>query len=176
MLDKFVADEKGVALSIRTAKKENIPLIAKIINQVSQEEFLIGCEPDLGKEKETIAMLSNTLDVENLWIIAFKGEVPVGTAGSVRVPSFFPGTKIATLGLCVLKEFRHQGIGSALLDRIITWCKEASFSKIALNVFDHNDDARQMYKKFGFKAVDRRQTTLCIDGRYVNEIYMEKKL
>lgn len=52
----------------------------------------------------------------------------------------------------ILKEWRSQGIGSALLEGLIGWAKSApQIEKIGLQVLANNERAIGLYKKFGFQ-------------------------
>ncbi|MFB9886912.1 GNAT family N-acetyltransferase [Balneatrix alpica] len=56
-------------------------------------------------------------------------------------------------GIAVDSEFRGQGIGSLLLDQIITYAKENNFESIRLDVIDSNPRARKLYESKGFVAL-----------------------
>lgn len=56
-------------------------------------------------------------------------------------------------GIAVDSDFRGQGIGSLLLDQIITYAKENNFESIRLDVIDSNPRARKLYESKGFVAL-----------------------
>lgn len=49
------------------------------------------------------------------------------------------------------KDFRNNGIGSALMEKIISVSKEKNMSSITLEVNEHNTYALNLYKKYGFE-------------------------
>lgn len=56
-----------------------------------------------------------------------------------------------TLSMSVKKEFRHQGIGKALLSALLEWAESNPIiEKICLEVFADNIAAINLYKKLGF--------------------------
>ena len=59
--------------------------------------------------------------------------------------------------IVVKKDFRNKGIGNALLNYLIEFCKSKNLSKINLEVNSNNDIAINLYKKFGFKQVGNRK-------------------
>lgn len=56
-------------------------------------------------------------------------------------------------GIAVDCQFRGQGIGSMLLDHIISYAGENGFTSVRLDVIDSNDRARRLYESKGFVAV-----------------------
>ena len=52
----------------------------------------------------------------------------------------------------VLKEYRRQGVGKALLATVEDVAKERGCCKITLEVQMKNEAARRIYQSFGFKA------------------------
>lgn len=52
----------------------------------------------------------------------------------------------------VLKEYRRQGIGKALLEAVESVAEERGCCKITLEVQMKNEAARRIYQSFGFKA------------------------
>jgi len=56
----------------------------------------------------------------------------------------------ATLGMGVKKQFRGQGIGSALMDACVKSAKSLGIEKLELEVFASNTAARALYIKKSF--------------------------
>ncbi|ENM5776370.1 GNAT family N-acetyltransferase [Vibrio mimicus] len=56
-------------------------------------------------------------------------------------------------GIAVDSEFRGQGIGSLLLDKIVTYAQENGFESVRLDVIDSNPRARKLYESKGFVAL-----------------------
>lgn len=76
------------------------------------------------------------------------------------------------MNIVVKKDFRNLGIGTALLNEIITLCSSLNLSSITLEVRKDNTHAISLYRKFGFE-------TLGIRKKYYNGIdgfIMEKKI
>ncbi len=76
------------------------------------------------------------------------------------------------MNIVVKKDFRHLGIGTALLNEIITLCLSLNLSSITLEVRKDNEYAISLYKNFGFE-------TLGVRKKYYNGIdgfIMEKKI
>ena len=57
--------------------------------------------------------------------------------------------------IVVRKDRQGSGLGSQLLDRIITECRERKYSDIMLNVYSFNAGAIALYEKKGFTQLSR---------------------
>lgn len=55
------------------------------------------------------------------------------------------------------KAYRNNGIGSALMQKIISISKEKNMTTINLEVNEHNTYALSLYKKFGFEITGNRK-------------------
>ena len=54
-----------------------------------------------------------------------------------------------SLGMGILPAFRGQGIGSKLLEQVLTKAKEFGLEKVELHVYTTNVSAIALYEKFG---------------------------
>ena len=89
----------------------------------------------------------------------------------------FAGLKVIVdeadiMNIVVKKSFRHNGIGSILLDNLISYAKDNNLKTITLEVNEHNLSAIHLYDKFNFDHIGIRK-------KYYNDsdaIIMSKKL
>ena len=56
-------------------------------------------------------------------------------------------------GTGIIKDYRHKGIGTEILKRLITLLREADISQYLLEVIKTNKNAHQLYSKQGFEIV-----------------------
>jgi ribosomal protein S18 acetylase RimI-like enzyme len=68
------------------------------------------------------------------------------------------------LSLAVLPEYRGRGIGTALLARLLGVARKR-YGAVSLSVAEANP-ARRLYKRLGFKVVDRSGTSLTMERRW----------
>ena len=54
------------------------------------------------------------------------------------------------MDIIVDKNFRSQGIGKKLLDKVKLWAKAHALDYLALNVLAENNDAQKLYQREGF--------------------------
>ena len=74
----------------------------------------------------------------------------------------FAGIKIIIdeadiMNIVTKKIYRNQGIGTFLLNGIITLCKKLNLSSISLEVNEINKSAIHLYENFGFEKVGNRK-------------------
>ena len=74
----------------------------------------------------------------------------------------FAGIKIIIdkadiMNIVTKKTYRNQGIGTFLLNGIITLCKKLNLSSISLEVNEINKSAIHLYENFGFEKVGNRK-------------------
>lgn len=71
---------------------------------------------------------------------------------TLPVPSCLNGKTGLLLNVYTLKEYRHRGLAYGLLTKLIEEAKKLKVGKIQL---DYTDDGYPLYKKIGFKKLDR---------------------
>lgn len=85
------------------------------------------------------------------YFVAKDGEMVIGYAGLWNMCGIADIMDVA-----VYKDFRRQGIGEALIEKLIEYCKNEDISEINLEVRISNDAAQSLYKKMGFIEVGQR--------------------
>lgn len=107
---------------------------------------------------------------------ALDGEKVIGWCD--LIPKDIEGfTHVGKLGIGLLSEYRHQGIGSMLLQKTIEHAREKNkIEKIELEVFGSNVQAIKFYEKFGFQHEGRRINSRKLDGKYDHVVLMGKWL
>ena len=74
-------------------------------------------------------------------------------------------------------DYRKQGIASKLLDELLKGCKEHGTNYLLLEVRASNENAQNLYKKYGFEElVVRKKYYKNPDGTYEDAIIMDKDL
>lgn len=59
--------------------------------------------------------------------------------------------------LAVLPEFRHSGIGKALIDYAVTMVKNYGGNKISIGIIEENSRLKNWYLKLGFNHILTRE-------------------
>lgn len=74
----------------------------------------------------------------------------------------------AEVGISVVKEYWGMGIGSALMEAIISFAKERGIRQLNLEVRSDNERAIRLYEKIGFQKLVTFPAFFRIDGRDVD--------
>jgi ribosomal-protein-alanine N-acetyltransferase len=127
------------AYEITVADEADIDGIIDVVASVAAEERYIGTELPIDGIVATIER------PDTLYLNARSGERIIGHLG---LYSTWPG--LLGLGMAVVKDWRSQGVGEALLIDAIEWARQSSAHKISLEVFSHNTAAIAPYEKHGF--------------------------
>lgn len=107
---------------------------------------------------------------------ALKDEKVIGWC-DIRPKNIEGFDHIGELGIGLLPEFRHNGIGTTLLKLTIDDVKKnKKIEKIELGVFKSNKNAIKLFKKYGFVKEGERIKSRKIDGVYDNIILMGKEI
>lgn len=78
-----------------------------------------------------------------------------------------------SFGMSVLKEFRNQGVGRALLTVLLDWAKEnPSIEKVCLEVVADNTIALRLYRNFGFVDEGRKSKAIKIDEQIYYDLIL----
>ena len=73
------------------------------------------------------------------------------------------------IGITVLKDYWHKGIGSELLKTTIEYAKnEMKLEVLTLDVRCDNTNAIKLYEKFGFKITGTLPAMMKIRGEYID--------
>ncbi len=96
------------------------------------------------EQKVTSQLEWDGMDKEAIHFLAFKDERAIGCARALVIEYCMQLGRIA-----VLKEYRGEGIGSALIEKAMTTAKLNQLSAIYISAQCHAID---FYKKFGFEV------------------------
>ena len=117
------------------------------VKQIAELEKL--CFNDPWSENSIASELNNRL---SLWLVAVEDDLVVGYVGSQTVLGETDMMNIATH-----PDYRKQGIGTALINELITELKNRNSHSLMLEVRVSNDPAISVYQKMGFTEVGRRR-------------------
>ncbi len=152
---------------IREAAPEDAEkLIAFLTKAGGETDYL-----SFGKEGLPISVEAEKKLIQNIkegehsvLYLAWKGEEIIGDASLSGFPRRM--SHRAEFGISVAKSEWGQGIGSALLHKIIQYAKGHEIELINLEVRSDNRRAIQLYEKFGFRKIGTSPAHFKIDGEY----------
>ncbi len=79
-------------------------------------------------------------------------------------------------GLAVDGSVRGRGIGRALVEAACEAARAAGARRISLRVLGHNAPARRLYERCGFLTEGLLAEEFLLDGRYVDDVWMARRL
>jgi RimJ/RimL family protein N-acetyltransferase len=173
---KSFAAKSGNTFTIRTAKPEDAGAMLAYIRAVAAETEFFVLEPDEFPETE---------ELERAWVqehLDHPGKVNLlaEAAGTIIGNLGFesgPHRRIAhqgVLGIAVMKDWRGQGVGTALLESLVQWAADNPLiERISLDVFATNDVAIRLYKRLGFVEAGLKPREIKRGpGQYVDTVSM----
>jgi phosphinothricin acetyltransferase len=160
--------------TVRRAAAADAARIAAIYNQGILDR-VATLETDLRDPAERRQWLAGKSERHPVFV-AERGGAVVGW-GSLNI--FNPRRcydRVADFSIYVDRECRGQGVGGALLDRLIAAARANGFHKLVLSAFPWNAGGLALYERAGFARVGVYREQGRLDGRWVDIVAMEKLL
>lgn len=161
-------------LSIRQAIAADAAEIARIYNEGILDR-LATLETELRSTEERAQWLAGK-SARHPVLIAESNGVIAGW-GSLNV--FNPRRAydhVADFSVYVSRNWRGRGVGSVLLDNLVTAARTLGFHKLVLAAFPFNTAGVALYMRAGFRQVGIYREQGELDGRWVDIVVMEKLL
>ena len=158
-----------MSITYRTAREEDAEAIVAFYNEVGGETSYLSFEKDeypMNEEEQREEIRSLRDNQTNIMLMAMDGEKIAGIAtihSSHKIKSRHEGE----LGIDVAKAYQGQGIGTELIDRLITWAKGNKVTtRIRLDTRADNIKAVSLYLKFGFIIEGCCKNSTLLNGTY----------
>ena len=74
----------------------------------------------------------------------------------------------------VLRAFWRKGIGTNMLRAMEHWAVGQRIHRLELTVNSLNRQAVSLYERAGFEREGVKKHSLCVNGQYIDELYMSK--
>lgn len=167
---------KGVLVTLRYPKADNLADLLDYINSLSKEKTFVSFQGEQQTPEDEKKYLDERLkrigNAQTVQLLAFSDNKLIGIASidlGERVSKH-----VGNFGISVAKDFRNLGVGSLLIENILKEAKRylPNLKIITLSVFGNNPIALKMYQKFGFRQYGRLPKAIWHRGRLVDRIYM----
>ena len=160
-------------IHLRRASPADAQALVALAEQVGREEgrWILGTGPwrSVGDERRYLRTAQRHPDAA-VFVAEDDGRI-VARLSLSRDPH--PASRhVADLGLMVAETYRRQGIGSALLERAVSWARGAGIRKLELHVFPWNEPALRLYESFGFEREGYRKRHYIRGDEEVDAILM----
>ena len=172
--------KNGKTCVLRSVEPEDAErMIANMKIVLGETPYLLRTpeEFDYSAEAEAEVLRRRRDDSRTLMILAeVDGEI-VATSDVTPKSAKSRLLHIATLGMSVRQDYWHQGIGSAMMERLIAHARQSGFEQIELEAVSANRRAVNLYIKYGFQVYGTRIHGFKYpDGSYADEYLMCKML
>lgn len=132
--------------------KDNVK-IAKAVREVLIEMGV----PKVGTayEDEALDYMTQTYKKDDrvYFVVASENEI-YGGAGIAPLDNY-KGNVCELQKMYFLKEARGKGFGSQMMEKCLAFAKQAGFDQCYLETLPYMKDARKLYRKVGFKNLDK---------------------
>jgi GNAT superfamily N-acetyltransferase len=139
------------AIVIEPARADDAPAIIALIGRVFAEyEFIWDPStevPDLFQLERRYARPAGAF-----WVARLAGEV-VGSVGVERLPD----GRAELHRLYLDATLRGRGVGRALVETVLEWCREAGIGRLTLWSDTRFDRAHRLYEAMGFTQTGERE-------------------
>jgi GNAT superfamily N-acetyltransferase len=136
-------------VTVRTATAGDAGEVARLLHDFNTEFDT----PSPGVE--TLAPRLRSLLAGDGTLAVLAGEPAVGVALVTLRPNVWYEGPVALLDeLYVAPDRRGGGIGSAIVDHLLTWAREMDVGLIEINVDEADVDARRFYERHGFTGIE----------------------
>ena len=140
------ADPAAVPIVVQGAPRHDIPQLLDLLEQVAAEGRWVGTEAPVDRTAREQQMSEGIDGGERA--ARFLTDAGGSVVGHLWMDLRPYG--VAELGMLVARDWRNQGVGSALMDAGLQWARRAGGHKVALQLWPLNHAAMALYRKFGF--------------------------
>lgn len=125
------------------------------VRQLYTEGLLGGklADNDTGFDIDDVQLAYMTHPGSHFWVAECDGQI-VGTIGIQQLDAGVGEIR----RLRVNHDFRRRGIGSALLQRALEFCRDQGLLKVTLDTFIEREPALKLFEKFNFRHDKTRET------------------
>ena len=119
-------------------------------------------------EEECAFIASYDAPNSSLVVAELNGRI-LGLAGLLG-KSLEQESHVGSVGISVDRDYRGSGIGTRLLEQLITWAPAHRITRIEIEAFANNPRAIALYEHLGFEREGVRRGGVVVDGEYVDVI------
>ena len=150
---------------IRQATANDVEIICQLLTEGgelhSQALPMLLRPPDYSK---TLEFIKGVLQDGNAHVLLAEmdgqvtGLVHFSRIDEAEHPIKVARSFISVSSLMVKEEYRHQGVGYALMQEVHDWAEKRQIHDIELHVYEFNKSALSFYGKLGYQTTSRRMT------------------
>lgn len=157
-------------LKIRDIEIEDYKEISKIRKMPEVMENILSNKDE---EEESIKEKIINRGKNQYWYVAEENGKVIGL-GILMNHGNLRKKHVGVITLIVNSDYQNKGVGSLLMDKLISLSESLNVIRLELCVFRDNYKAINLYKKFGFKEEGIKVKSALNNGEYIDEIMMAR--
>lgn len=167
---------KRIPITIRYPKTDDLQDLLNYINTLSRERTYITFQGEqVTKEEEkkfSDDILAKMNKNEDVHLLVYSKNTLIGI-GNITLKERNE-KHVGVFGISVAKDFRKQGIGKLLTEKVLEEAKKnlPTLKIVTLVVYSNNHVAIEMYKNFRFKKYGLLPNGIVYRGNFVDQILM----
>lgn len=162
---------------VRNAQKQDGKGITEVLNPIIEEGLYTVLDMTFTPKEEEVfieqfptgGVFNVALDNENNTILGFQNVEPFASYTKAFA-------HVGIIGTFVDSKYRRRGIASALFTATFKDAKAKGYEKLFAYVREDNPNALKTYVNQGFEVVGIAKNHAKVNGRYINEVLIEKFL
>jgi len=178
MVVKTFTAKDGRKVILRTPKWEDLDDFIELFNSLVEEDADIHPGEKVAREQKVDWLSGRLAELERgqlLWLVAeIDGKV---TANSELRRKRARQSHVGEIDIAMVKkDYRDLGIGTEMINALISQAETIGLKMLVLTVFSTNKQAIHVYEKIGFKRTGQIPNSLYKNGKFIDEIIMVKEL
>ena len=174
--EREIALKDGRKIVLRSPEiSEAGEVLAHLYHCSEETHFLTRCpeERDITEESEVRFVQGINADSMNFMLAAFSEGCLVATATIESVGKVRKLRHRAELGISIRKELWNLGLGTVMLQELLSQAEKNGFEQVELGVFSDNQSAIHLYEKIGFRRTGVIPHAFRLKaGEYCDEVQM----
>ena len=133
-------------LEIKRYTKDKIPDVVDFENRLREEESFWGWEINDAYIQMVKKSFDDSAFADSISLLAYDDNKVIGRIDSTMIASHFDGSKKAYLDwICVIKSYRHLGVGQRLIESLRAILKD-NYIDTLIALTASNEEAQRFYK------------------------------
>ena len=112
---------------------------------------------------------------EHSRLVAIEDEQLLGWVALSPFSSIPAYAGVAEISLYIAEEARGKGVGTRLMEDVITASEAAGIWTLQSQVFPENQASLRLHERFGFREVGRRERIGRLGGRWRDTVLLERR-
>lgn len=172
IIQQFTAKD-GREVILRTPKWEDLDDLLEFISSLVDEgaEIMAYQKPTREQEAEWLGRKLASMEIKKEFPLVAEVDGKVIANSEIRKYTGYI-SHVCGLGIGIRDGYRDVGIGTRMMETLISQAKEWGLKLVKLSVFSTNERAIHVYEKVGFKEVGRYPNYIFKDGKYIDNLDM----